>query len=361
MSKKISKNLFYILLIIIIETIVIKAFMYDVLPKKYFYDSYHIQNVMMEIGDTDKSYSYVAGIFKKINFMNLNNIKQWGYAISGLFTTILVVILYKRGKLNKHESIFVFVCIALLNIYVFGLSKDIIQFIYFFVIYVIVNNKKMGNNSKLILICMVLLYEALNFRVYYAIMAILLVTIYCIYLFMIKEKQINKKGILKIISFAMALFFIEVFIVQLISSENYYSILYARSSVNIVRTNDIDAVTMINDFLGKNTNYIIFIGNYCINFIRMSAPIELIFKGIKYIPFILFQLYITYQISVMSRNLNEKNILWYSIVLSFVMISTIFEPDFGSFIRHESALMLVLLKIIEYNEKDKAERLNIVK
>lgn len=349
--KKISKNLLYLLLIIIIETIVIKAFMYDFLPQKYFYDSNHILSTMKGIAPADKSYKYVADFFNKINIFNFSNIREWGCFISAIFTVILVVFFYNKKKIDKIESIYIIACVALLNIYVYGISKDIIQFIYFFIIYLILRNKKMGNKAKIILTCMVLLYEALNFRVYYAIMAMVFVTIYIIYTFMVKEKSIDKKGLLKIIVIAIIVFFAEVFVVQLLSKENYYSILYARSSVNGVRGNDVDAVTIINDLLGINTNFLKFIGNYCINFFRMLVPIELILKGGKYIPFIIFQIYIGYQILIMSRNLNEKNILWYAVILSFIMVSVIFEPDFGSFIRHESTLVLIMIEAIENNIK----------
>ena len=353
--KKISKKFLYVLLIIIIETVVIKAFMYDVLPKKYFYDSNHILNVMRGIGSADKVYKHTANIFNKINFLKLKNIKQWGYAVSAAFTTILIIIFYKRRRMSKQESIFVFSCIALLNIYVFGLTKDVIQFFYFLLLYIIINNKKLGTYSKLILSCIVLLYEAINFRVYYAIMAMLLVTIFFIYKFMIRGKTLNKKKIFKIIVIAILCFFAEVFVVQLLSKENYYSILYARSSVNSVRDDDVDAVTIINDLLGKNTNYFKFMANYCINFIRMLIPVELLLKGVKYIPFIIFQIYIGYQLFKLSRKMNDNKVLWFSAVLSFEMVSVIFEPDFGSFIRHESALILILLKIIEFNEKEKVK------
>ena len=92
-------------------------------------------------------------------------------------------------------------------------------------------------------------------------------------------------------------------------------------------------------------------------------PIELIVKGIKYIPFIIYQIFISINTLRLGKNLNNNNILIFATIVSFIMISAIFEPDFGSFIRHESALTLLLLEINVINEtmKNKNNALNEVK
>nr|WP_288305904.1 hypothetical protein [uncultured Romboutsia sp.] len=110
---------------------------------------------------------------------------------------------------------------------------------------------------------------------------------------------------------------------------------------------------MINDIFGENTNYFKFIFNYIINAFRMMFPIELITKGIKYIPFIIYQLFITTNILNLGKKLSRNNILIFATIVSFMMISIIFEPDFGSFIRHESALTLLLLEMNVINENIK--------
>jgi hypothetical protein len=153
------------------------------------------------------------------------------------------------------------------------------------------------------------------------------------------------------------MFFAEVFILQFISRDNYISILYARLEINIQREAIVDASTMINDLLGPNTNYIMFIGNYIINIFRVMVPVELLLKSIKYIPFIVYQIFITYQIIKSCTKINDNSILWIITTISFMMISVIFEPDFGSFIRHESALILILLELTNINY-DKMEMNN---
>ncbi len=344
----VNKNTLFVFVIIICITVFLKLFLYKLMPLKYFYDSLHILGTMNGTAHADGSYLYVANIFNKINIFKFSTMEQWSWFITIIFFPIIIYIIDGRKKYSIYQYIFISANIILLDIYVLGLSKDIIQFIYFLVIYIILS-KNWKNTTKLILSCMVLLYEALNFRIYYAIMAMIMVTIYYIYIMFIKNKEINKRTGFKIISLSLLFFFIEVFIVQLISTDNYISILHARSNVNLQREHVTDTVTMIKDWLGINTNYFKFIGNYIINVFRIMIPIELLFKGVKYIPFIVYQIFITLQIVKSCKKMNDKNILWIITTIAFLMVSIIFEPDFGSFIRHESALSLILLQLTNIN------------
>lgn len=340
-----NKKTFGYCSLIFIISIIIKLLQYKILPSKYFYDSTHILSLMNGNYIADKSYNFTAKLFDTINLFNFNSLQEWSIILSLIFTIIIFMIIIQKKEYNLKQYIFIYSSIVLLNIYVFNLSKDIIQFTFFLIIYLIILNKKLSNQTKLILTSIVLLYETLNFRIYYAIMIMIMWTIYIIYIKLIKDKKLKKETILKILLLSITIFFLEVFIVHLISPDNYNSILNARNIVNIGRDSSIDAVTIIKDLLGENSNYLIFIGNYLINTIRILFPIELLFKGIKYIPFIVYQLFITYSLFKTSKKINNNNILTIITVISFIMISIIFEPDFGSFIRHESALILFLIEI----------------
>jgi hypothetical protein len=354
--KNINKDLLLAIVIVIFVTIFLKAFLYDLLPPKYFYDSKHILGAMNGTATADKSYVFVANIFRFINIFNFSSISQWGWLMSLIFIPILIFVITRRRQYSLVQYIFILSSVVLLDIYVFGLTKDIIQFLFFLLLYIVLKTK-MKNITKLILCCLILLYEALNFRVYYAIMAMIMINIFIIYIFFIKNKKLNKQIVFKIIILSLIMFFAEVFILQFISRDNYISILYARLEINIQREAIVDASTMINDLLGPNTNYIMFIGNYIINIFRLMVPVELLLKSIKYIPFIVYQIFITYQIIKSFTKINDNSILWIITTISFMMISVIFEPDFGSFIRHESALILILLELTNINY-DKMEMNN---
>ena len=344
-SKEISKNLFLVLLILIIETFVLKITIYHFLPQKYFYDANHILEVMRGSKLTDVSYSYVAGIFNTVNIFNFTTIFQWGALIALIITPIILIILTKNKKYSLSQYFFIISSFTLLNIYVFGISKDIVQFVYFLIIYLVLSNNKLSNIKKITIISGVLLFEAISFRIYYALMAMLIVTIYFIYKKFIYNKKISKKQFIKIISLSLAAFFLEIFIVQILSTQNYNSIINARLSVNIQRIGSVDASTIVNDPLGPNNNFFIFIGNYLINAIRFLFPIELLTKGPLQMVFCLYQIYISVSLIRSCNKINNRNCLWIFTVISFLMISFIFEPDFGSFVRHESALFLIIIEI----------------
>lgn len=352
----INKRIFYLILIIILETIFVKAVQFKILPEKYFYDSTRIlalSNGLIDI--TDKSFSFTGDFFSFINIFGFTTLAQWSYFLSFISIILIIFVLAKNKKISLKNFAFVIASVGLLNIYVFNISKDLIQFLLFYLVFIILSNEKISNQRKLFLSCLILLMEAIEFRVYYLIMAMVMVTIYFIYEKKIKNKKINKKTVKKILLIALILFFMEIFVVQLVSTNNYNSIINARYITNINRESSPDSITIINDLLGRNTDFIKFVLNYLINFIRMLFPVELITKGVKYIPFIFYQLFITFTLFKTSTKLNDRNIMWLITFVSFIMISVIFEPDFGSFIRHESALFLIMFemnKIIDEQRKE---------
>lgn len=355
---RISKNKLFLLFFMVFETFLLKTYMYDWLPDKYFFDSGHILGIMNGTALSDKSYLFVASIFKFLNIFKLTNIKQWGWFISIFFVPLIVKIFIGKNKIyNFSQCIFVMCSFTLLNIYVLGISKDIIQFVFFFFIYLILLKNELSNTKKIISICLIFLIEAIFFRIYYAIMAIIFVTIYLIYLKYMYKKKINGKEFIKIILFSLLLFFAEIYFVSLFSYNSYDAILNARYSVNITRINDPYSNTIINELLGQNINYFVFMGNYIINFFRLLFPIELITKGYKQILFMLYQFYISFSFIRKFKYINKNNCLLLFTLLSFILVSVIFEPDFGSFVRHETSAIVIILEIImirkeDINEKD---------
>lgn len=356
---KINKYLFTVLIIILVESLAMKIFMFDIFPSKYFYDSNGILKLISGLTIADSSYMFAANFYKFINIFKFDSLEQWSYFLGIVGMIPIVKIMMKNKQYDVIQYIFIIMSIALLNLYIFTLSKDFIQYLLFFIIYLILTNEKISNVKKLIFSCIVLVLESLFFRVYYLLMAIIMVTIYCVYLFFIKNKKLDKKSFIRLIFLSVVLFFAEVFLVQLVSTDNYYSIMYARSSVNVLRINgSIDAQTIIKELFGTNTTFNIFVLNYLLNFVRLLIPVELLFKSVKYLPFVVYQIIICWIVIKNTKQVNDNNVLFVITILSFFMISTIFEPDFGSFIRHESAMFLILLEMTNINKNYKVRDVN---
>lgn len=354
---KFSRKQFFLSSLVFPLTIIAKIIQFNFLPSKYFYDSRHILAVMNGSNITDDSYTFTANFYNTINFLKLDNIYSWSIFLTIIFTIIIFIFLIKQKKaFTIPQYLFIFMNIFLLDLFAFNLSKEIIQLLFFFLAYIIINSEKIKKPwIKITLCALVFLIESLYFRTYYILLSILIVTIYSIYKNFIYNKNLDKKTFAKIITLSILLFFAEVFILQAISSENYSSLIDARYGVNIVRQNNIDAVTIINDPLGRNTNFLIFCGNYLINIARLVLPLELLFKGPKYLLFIIYQLMLLWILYKNCSNLTQKNLLPTIITISFIMVSAIFEPDFGSVIRHESCLFPFLLVLNISQEKEKTK------
>lgn len=74
-------------------------------------------------------------------------------------------------------------------------------------------------------------------------------------------------------------------------------------------------------------------------------PIELLVKGIKYFPYVIFQIWVTKKLWNWKNIKEDKVILLYS----FILISGVFEPDFGSFLRHIVPYFIIIQNIL-FNE-----------
>jgi len=97
-------------------------------------------------------------------------------------------------------------------------------------------------------------------------------------------------------------------------------------------------------------------GNYFINLVRVLFPIELIFKGVKYIPFILYQIYITISLikkvsKIRNSEYTNRDTLLLAIFIAYLLVASLYEPDFGSFIRHESTLSFIMFDLFLENKK----------
>lgn len=337
----IKKNNLILCFVLIFETILIKFLQYKIFSEKYFFDSKKILAVMNGSTVTDKGYSFTANFFNCVNFFHLNSIKQWSVLIS-FFSLVVFLIYFSRKELDVTSYIYIGVSFALMNIYVFNLSKDIIQLIIFMIVYYIYSMKNIAEIKKVFLSVVIFIIESFYFRSYYLIIGILDIIFYCIYIYFFNAK---KKNTFFSCVIYFLLFIFMIYILQMISNENYIILVNTRNNSNLYR-DSADAFTMIKDFF-PNISFSYFLLNYIINAFRILFPVELFVKGYKYIPFIIFQIFFSIVLLKNAVNIKREKAIYIFLLMSFILVSIIYEPDFGSVIRHESVLMLFVLKILE--------------
>lgn len=290
----------------------------------------------------------VLSIFK---FLNLTNPISSGIFCAIVMNTICFFILSCKGKKYKSsEYIFIYITMFILNFTTFDFNKDIIQFWIVLFIYVIITSKIKSNIKKIILVLGVILLESILFRSYY-LLIFGLFPIICSLLSELSKKDIaiNKKKRKIIINVVLIflIFYLITYLMQFLSYSSYLELINRRNNLE-----NIDANTMIRNLVSGN-GFMSFCINYFINLIRCMIPIELFLKGIKYAAFALYQFYITINIIKALFNLNKNNILSCSFILAYCMTLAASESDFGTFVRHQSVLMIFYLYLIVDNHRKK--------
>ena len=347
MKIKYKKNTFFILLLIFPLTIISKLFQYFFLPQKYFTDSYYILRLMNNNIEKEGTAFYVtADFFKKINIFHFSSLIEWSIFLSTIFSVILFIVLLKYEKYKFSEFFFIMATIVLLNIYAFNLSKDIIQLCIFLIVYYIIISKKISNKIKIFNIFVIFVLEAIFFRPYYILIAYGFLLAYYLTDKYVKNKNISRKKILKIIFLFLLLFLITIVLTGKIYPAGYKKIINVRDDVTLI----LEADTEISNLIPGN-NFISFCINYILNGIRILFPIELIIKGLKYFPFVMYQLYLTVIIIKSIKNINPNNIIALSIVVGYFLGSIIYEPDFGSVVRHETTLIMLFVILNKFRDE----------
>ena len=317
-----------------------KIFQYTMLPSKYFIDS---QKILLMISDDSivrsLSYTVTAQFFKSINIFGFSTLLEWSIFLAIIFNIVFFIMLIRYKYFTIYELLFIYASMALLNIFSFNLNKEIIQLLIFNCIYLVILNKKIKINLKVIIINIILLLETLFFREYYIICFLSFNIITYLFIYTKNRRLKNLKPISKVLLAIMILLFL-LGVSSLILPNAYIKLLEIRT---ISEKNLAEANTVIVNFFDNNGSYVNYVLNYILNFFRILIPFELLGKGLGYIPFVIYQLCVSWYIIKAIWNYNAKDILTLAIIVAYFMTSITFEPDYGSVVRHESTLFILIL------------------
>lgn len=324
------------LLLIPFVAIVAKIIYIFFLPGKYKYDGTRINSMIT--GDNKMrswgAYNDVVDIYKKINIFHFTTIEQWSIAL-GIILTIMIMILISRVKyMSIMESLFTLMAVGVLNIYTFNLAKEPIQFFFFTCIFVVIILPIKSVVIKLLGCVAIFYWESFTFRSYYIMMAVMSLALFAIFYFLRKLNRIKAIHIALAIVLCYVMMFLFVYSSQYVSKKDYNDVMTRREEY----AND-EANTAIKNVWEINDNYGMFMANYVVCSIRMMLPVELLWKGIGYFPFVFYQIFILVYYIRALRNLkylNKEVVLAVTCFTAYLFGSFVFEPDFGSWVRHES-------------------------
>lgn len=345
MNRYLRDNRDTCIMLVIPIAIIAKLIEHLFLPGKYFFDSNRMLNMMLDKdyeSAWEGSYRVTVNIFTKIDFFHFTTLLQWSILL-GLVFNIIAIFMLKRVKgMNFGQCIFTLMSIGLCNIYIFNLGKDIIQFTLFFMCFAAISIKSIPNMMKVIICVGIFYWESTFFRNYYIIIAFFIFAIYMIFkVARVRKVKLNLVKILMTIIVLYAFVYLFLNVARVAMPSDYQEILKCKES-----STQIGASSVIDDKIDFGQNVNLYMANYIINSLRMVFPIELVNEGAFYLPFLLFQIMLLYYIVANIKNMHaitEKNVIALSCFLAYFMGSVLFEPDFGSFARHEAATFPVIL------------------
>lgn len=274
--------------------------------------------------------------FKFINIFNLQTYIDFEILITILFNALLLVMFFKcKRDLTLWQFIFIALSILVLNIFDFCLSKDPIQMIFFLIIFYILLSKNIKHKEFWTIF--VISISALIFRKYFLLIIAFMYEFKYIFKFLIKDKvHLNKYVLISVI--IVVTYILILIISKYIAPDIYTELVRVRTRVSTAAT---DIRNVIN-----GDNLILFGINYLLLLIRILFPVELLIKGPKYLMFVVYQFVITISFIKALKNYGKnnevQNIVLY-LFIGFILTSATFEPDFGSWVRHEAVTFPILL------------------
>ncbi|MBM6651307.1 hypothetical protein [Megamonas funiformis] len=345
-----KKIWFFIVFIISLLGVFLKLLMID----KFIFDSETVLAFEQYFRATESfvvsgSFEFAGFIYYFINIFNLNNIEEWVIYIAVLFMFINFFVVKNIKRIKLKNFLFLLMCLLLWYLIVAGITKEVIQSVYFIIIYIIIKYLKIKPFFKMICSVIVIYISSILFREYYILIAFFSLILYIFYDNLRKKKYNKKKTYIISQLYGILLVVIFLFAISYIYPKEYEIIIYLRS-LGYAYLENIGTDSLIKNLIDGDNIYI-YILNYIINYIRFSIPIDLFVIGkIYYIPFIIYQISILYfytkNIAIIGR-LNDEKFLSLIIITAFFLVSVFMEPDYGSWIRHQTACFYLVILLLE--------------
>ena len=257
---------------------------------------------------------------------------------------VISVILKMERRIPFYTGIYLMLFVVVMNLFDFTLAKEPIQMLFFLMLFYVLISDDMRDRKKAILCSLILLLSAMTLRTYYLLVLFFAGICYGLFRWLRVGKM---RGKIRRIVVVMLVFFLSVsamlIIMRTVSFSNYSYMLRIRTKENrIGSTSQINVL-----FSGSSTSPYIYAVDLVILCVRMLFPFELIRLGPKYIPYVGFQIMITYYYlkALVTKFKTEdiSELIAICIFTGFLVGSSTFEPDFGSWVRHEAVVFPVIM------------------
>lgn len=276
----------------------------------------------------------------------------WGFVLFLMFT-------YIKKRVNVIEFLYLFLGVMVISVYSLSLAKEPMQMLYFYLLFLVIYSERIPDNWKLIWGSGVIFFSAATFRVYYLLIIGFAVAVMTFLYFLRedqKEGELSTFNILGIYVKLVGVYFILMQFLQI-----FMNTLYLRLADSILYASDAteSANTYIENVVTDSTNNVVLVAlEYSMVVIRLLFPLELLSLGVKYWPYIIYQLCMTTLMLRTLRNYNTNTKMQNVALiffLGFVFASATFEVDFGAWIRHGAVVMPLVLLLAGIVNRDYIE------
>jgi len=284
-----------------------------------------------------------------------DSLQVWDVAMLAVGGVLLLALLVRFTDIYKSsgfQTVVLLTLVVISGIFIFQVSKDFIQCLIFTLAFAVVISKRLSMRTKTFLLALLFIGEGLLWRTYYLIAAFFIPSIYLMLSRITAVKRTDGslwKSVIVCLAITVATMVVFAFVLHAVSPSDYSTIAY-QHSIDREDFTATDAASGISSVIpiSSGSSPLAFVVNWAINVFRLLVPIELLVKSLKYFPFVIFQLVVTWcVVRTLSRlKSNRVTALMVAVMLAFVITSASFEPDFGSWVRHETAAFSFLIELV---------------
>lgn len=338
-----------LIVLVLVAILLAKIVQLFLLPEKYFYDAQSVMTLLENgfISGYPLNFWIAAQFFKPLYVIGFHTMESMIMILSIVCNIFMIFFIYKHVYLNDLFNLTITILyMMMINIYIFMPMKEFIQFLLMMLYFYIFKSKRKTLNSKRKKSCAILFVTVLigiMFREYYLLIAAIFV---CLLLFFKRLKNdnllVNIKHLLLLFSGVVATLYLS----RIIVPNMYERLASLKYNLTYFRVGSSSANTLILDKF-ENSNPLYFTINIVINVFRLLFPIELLFVSFNplYMMTIVVQALLFLYLMRLRKKAeqSETHKMLYYFFLAFIFVSAIFEPDYGSVMRHFSALYPIIV------------------
>ena len=285
-------------------------------------------------------------LFKILNIFRLTEYWQFEIVISVVFNALIIYFIYTSiPKWSVLQSVFFTSSVGVLNIFSFTLAKEPIQMMIFCGFCYAIRRHSSVNKKMFSLFILIILTTAL-FRAYYILMLMFLIILH-MFFFVIKPQTTRGKSLILLAIVSGYLLFL--IVAKYVDINIYNQLYYLKSDARANRFNT--GITPL--FLSIGSNDFFLVIDAILTTLRLMFPIELLFIKtttgfVSTVIIFMYQLIVSVSVlkaTVKWSDISDEKKIAIECFFAFLLMSAIFEPDFGSWMRHESVTLPILLII----------------